>query len=191
MYYNNKGIPKIISNLTNSSRNIDISLGTSSNKIIRRKPDYLSLFNIPQSVINKTKEFMIKMGKRQQEGLVFWSGNFENDIAYIRTVISPHNVSSSISAQTNNKGLEQIFDVLRKNNEFLFIQVHSHPASAFHSSIDCNEAISFKKGFISIVVPFYGNNMEDMYSWAIYEYTGSGIWRQLDNVEILKRFKVI
>jgi hypothetical protein len=191
MFYNSRGIPKIIPNSTNSNSNIDISLGTSSNRIIRRKPDYLSLFNIPQSVINQTKEFMIKMGKKQKEGLVFWSGNFENDIANIRTVINPHNVSSAISAQTNNKGLEQIFDVLRKNNEFLFIQVHSHPASAFHSSIDCNEAISFKKGFISIVVPFYGNDMEDMYSWAIFEYTSSSTWRQLGNAEILKRFKVI
>ena len=191
MFYTNKGMPKFVSNVNKDKHSINISSGESESIILRKKPDYIKQFKITQNVIDQTKAFMIKMGNKRKEGLVFWSGNIDNDTAKIKTMICPTNISSSIHAQTNGKGLRQIFDMLRKNNEFLFIQVHSHPGCAFHSSIDCNEAISFKKGFISIVVPFYGENMEDLNSWAIFEYAANSKWRQLEAEEKSKRFKVV
>ena len=80
---------------------------------------------------------------------------------------------------------------LRSNGEFLFAQVHSHPGIAFHSDDDCNEAISYKKGFISIVVPDYGQNMNGLDVCAIFEYVGNGIWDELSTKIVNERFTII
>lgn len=187
MFYNKNGKVNPLVNYIPNSHNINISSGESSS-MLKKKPDFISSFVITRDVITSTKEFMVKMGKRHLEGLVFWSGILENDTAFIRRMICPQNISTSISAHTTNQGLSYLREILRENNEFLFMQVHSHPAAAFHSFTDNNEAISFKKGFISIVVPYFGENMDNMNTWAIFEYTDSFRWRKLGYKEISKRF---
>lgn len=191
MFYNKNGMIKQLSTINKNDCRIDVKSGSCGNTMVRKKPDYISRFSISRDVVTRTKEFFIKMGARHREGLVFWSGTLQGDGAYIKTAICPPNISTCISARTNDQGLKHIYETLRKNDEFLFIQAHSHPDLAFHSPTDCDEAISFKKGFMSIVVPFYGRNMEDISTWVIFEYSGTDKWRQLGRSEITNRFIVI
>lgn len=190
MLYNRNGLivncPPIISN----ENKVDITVGK-HNMNIRRKPSFIKNFIITQDVIQKTKIALIEAGKLRKEGLVFWSGTLSGDVANIKTVICPKTIATSVSAKLSSDGVEYIYSTIKKNNEFLFVQVHSHPGIAFHSDEDCNEAISYKIGFISIVVPYFGKYMEDLSSCLIFEHIGNSVWKELDKIVIKTRFQVI
>ena len=174
----------------NNENKVDISIGN-QNMNVRKKPSFISKFIITQDIIQKTKTNLIKAGKLRKEGLVFWSGTLDGDIAYIKTVICPRTIATSISARLNNEGIEYIRDIVKKNNEFLFVQVHSHPGIAFHSEDDNNEAISYKTGFISIVVPYFGKYVEDLSGCAVFEHIGNSVWKELDRIGVKTRFPLI
>lgn len=184
MLYNKNGI------ITYCKNKVDISIGN-PNMNIRKKPSYIQKFTVTQDVIKKTKIALIEAGKLRREGLVFWSGTIDEDIANIKTIICPKTIATSVSARLDNKGIDYIHSIVKKNNEFLFIQVHSHPGIAFHSEDDCNEAISYKTGFISIVIPYFGKDFEDLSNCAVFEHIGSSLWKELDIIEVETRFQVI
>lgn len=188
MFYNKNGLTN--NNFTINQNRFDVTIG-SPNSATRKKPTYIKKFIIFRDVIIKTKTVLVGAGRHKKEGLVFWSGVLNADNANIKTVICPKNISTSISARLDNEGMEYIRNVLKKNNEFLFAQVHSHPGIAFHSDDDCNEAISYKKGFISIVVPDYGRDMDGLNTCAIFEYVGNGVWNELSTKIVNERFKII
>lgn len=187
MLYDRNGL--IVNILSNESK-VDIIVGE-HNMNIRKKPSFINKFIITQDVIHKTKIALVQAGKLRKEGLVFWSGTLNGDVANIKTVICPETIATCVSAKLSRNGLEYIYNTIKKNNEFLFIQVHSHPGIAFHSDDDDNEAISFKKGFISIVVPYFGKYMEDLSSCLIFEHIGNSIWKELDKKIVESRFQIV
>lgn len=190
MLYNKNGL--IIDSLLciNSKNKVNILIGK-QNMNVRKKPSFISKFIITQDIIKKTKTVLVEAGKHRNEGLVFWSGTLNGDCANIKTVICPKNIATSVSATLSNEGVAYIHNTIRKNNEFLFAQVHSHPGIAFHSKSDNCEAISYKTGFISIVVPYFGKYMEELSSCAVFEHIGKSIWKELDEIELKARFQVI
>lgn len=190
MLYNKNGITiNSLLNIDNENK-VDISIGK-QNVSIRKKPSFIRKFILSQDIIQKTKAALIRAGKLRKEGLVFWSGTLEGEIAYIKTVICPSTIATSVSARLDNEGIEYIRNIIKKNNEFLFVQVHSHPGVAFHSDDDNNEAISYKAGFFSIVVPYYGKYMEDLSNCAVFEHIGNSVWKDIDKNDIKIRFQVI
>lgn len=155
---------------------------------IKAKPSFISQYKITNEVIQETIMIMKEEGNHNKEGLVFWSGDIDANIAVIKTVISPEVESTLISAQVNDDGLAYIRKTLKNNNEFLFAQVHSHPGSAFHSIEDETESISYKIGFISIVIPNFGMHMKDLPECCIYEHIGESFWVELDEETIKSKF---
>lgn len=155
---------------------------------IKAKPSFISQYKITNDVIQETIMIMRKEGNHNKEGLVFWSGHIEDNIAIIKTVISPKIKSTMFSAQLNDDGLAYIRGILKNNNEFLFAQVHSHPGSAFHSIEDETESISYKTGFISIVIPNFGMHMKDLSKCSIFEHIGDSLWIELDKDTIKSKF---
>jgi hypothetical protein len=190
MLYNKNGITiNSLLNINNENK-VDISIGN-KNMNIRKKPSFIRKLIITEDIILKTKAALIEAGERRKEGLVFWSGTLDGDIAYIKTVICPKTIATSVSARLDNEGIEYIHNIIKKNREFLFVQVHSHPGIAFHSEDDNNEAISYKTGFISIVVPYFGKYMENLSNCAVFEHIGNSVWKDLNKIEVRTRFQVI
>lgn len=64
-------------------------------------------------------------------------------------------------------------------------QVHTHPYEAFHSAGDEEGANIRYDGFISIVIPDYGDHLPSLSGWAVYRFDESDGW-QPQSVEILK-----
>jgi hypothetical protein len=156
--------------------------------INRIKPEFIEKFIICKNVVEDTKKLIIKYGSKKKECIVFWSGILDGEVAYIKTVICPRFEATSISAQLNNQALEYIHNILLENKEFIFIQVHSHPGVAFHSTEDNSGALSYKIGFISIVVPYFGDYMEEIKDCAVFEYAGNSNWNELSADNIINRF---
>lgn len=159
----------------------------------RLKPTKLDQFIISPSVMKETQEHLMAFGQQQKEALVFWSGKLVgNTQANITRVIIPRRTfSTAVYATVSSQELQRIRKILKENNEFLFVQVHSHPGEAFHSQTDDENAISYKKGFVSIVVPSYGSGpFKDLTYCKVYEYDGGGDWKSLRFGEIRVRFVV-
>ncbi|PLR75276.1 hypothetical protein CU633_21955 [Bacillus sp. V3-13] len=167
---------------------------TVEKRTIKIKPTNIPKFIIPLSVMNTTKRALRVAGRNGVEGLVFWSGVIgEGDVAFIKRAIVPSRLMASrVHATITEKDLNEIYCTLRSHNEFLLAQVHSHPGAAFHSDTDDENAISFKKGFISIVVPFFGQvPFADLSQCKVYEYDGGQIWKALSRNEQTSRFKIV
>lgn len=182
--YNQKTIPP--------QNHYDISVGVS--RPIKVKPTRINKFFVPIGVMKTTKEALLLAGKHGVEGLVFWSGVIKDgDVAYITRAILPSELNASrIHATITQRALLEIHADLKKNNEFLFTQIHSHPGEAFHSETDDENPISFKKGFMSLVVPYFGNvPFDDVSHCEVYEYKNSGIWETLSHNERMNRFTII
>ncbi|MFB6077128.1 MAG: hypothetical protein ABEK12_03290, partial [Candidatus Nanohaloarchaea archaeon] len=70
-------------------------------------------------------------------------------------------------------------------------QVHSHPGVARHSPVDEEKAVSFHEGFVSIVVPDFGETpVYDLRDCGVYVYSATDGWRLLDDDEIKDRFVI-
>ena len=78
---------------------------------------------------------------------------------------------------------------LRERDEKLIGQLHSHRGIAGHSYGDDLHATSFHEGFISIVVPDFGDGVEDPQQCAVLEYR-NGRFEDLDGQELEARLRV-
>jgi len=58
-------------------------------------------------------------------------------------------------------------------------QVHTHPQEAFHSAGDEEGANIRYEGFISIVIPDYGDHLPARSGWAVYRFCEDGGWQPL------------
>lgn len=160
-------------------------------RVLRSKPKRIARFRISREMVMNTQRTLQEAGRKNREGLVFWSGQLEGPEAIITRCLVPEGSGTSIGATLSERGLRDVLTILRSNGEFLFAQVHSHPRRAFHSFIDNREAISFKVGFVSIVVPHFGfTEMEELSNCKVYEYSGGGRWMPLSPNEVARRFVI-
>jgi hypothetical protein len=128
-----------------------------------------------------------------------WSGIVvKGKDALIRSCIFPKTYKKSgfrsVHAGLNLKVVYEIGNEVYSKGEFLFAQLHTHAFEAFHSSVDDNYPISHKLGFISIVIPYFAKSRfydeTSLTGCSVNEYLGGGHWRELDRIELKKRFRV-
>lgn len=161
-------------------------------RVLRQKPDRINSFRIPHEILETTQAALRQAGDKKSEGLVFWAGILQGNEALITRCVNPSGHGTPVSATVTYRGLRELLSILREKGEFLFVQVHSHPEEAFHSETDDSEAISFKIGFISIVVPYFGAvQMTTLLNCKVFEYKGGGRWAKLSMPEVKERFQII
>lgn len=140
---------------------------------------------IPKTVIFETESHLRKHALVNEEGMVVWSGVVERDTRVVRTCLHPRQSCTVISVNVPVEEAQQINAALHEKGEILLAQVHSHPGDAFHSHTDDNFAITFTLGFISIVVPFFGQRgLSDLCRCGVWIHEGFGKWRRLTEAEI-------
>jgi hypothetical protein len=96
--------------------------------------------------------------------------------------------STAAHARVSLKDVLALDNQLQVRGWYILAQLHSHPGRAFHSSIDDEHPISNQRGFLSIVVPDFGAGLPGV-GWSVYEYAGSGRWRNLSGREVKKRIR--
>lgn len=160
--------------------------------MIPKKIDHIQ---IPNNVLQDTLENFRKEGLLHNESIAYWTGSFVNADAKINNVMFANSYSEFVSGQLSAKmplsATFKIAEEIHNRKEILFAQIHSHPFEAFHSWIDDKYAISFRLGFFSIVVPYFGKNISRLNQCKIYEYVGNTNWAELTDIENSRRFEVI
>ena len=140
---------------------------------------------IPKAIIAVTELHLKKHALLNEEGMVIWSGVIERDSKVVRRCLHPEQRCTVSGVNIPVGEAQRINEILYEKGETLLAQVHSHPGAAFHSYTDNNFAITFTLGFISIVVPFFGQlGLSNFHRCGVWIHEGYGKWRRLNEEEV-------
>ena len=143
-------------------------------------------------VFDLTVSRFIQDGYRWQEGVAYWLGQSRDDQSVIDDIILADDISGirrhGYGAEIPIKSTGAIGEIVHRKKKILLAQVHSHPGEAYHSDTDDMNPISHRIGFLSVVVPCFGFGVHNLTDCKIYEYFGRGIWDELDDSAVRRRF---
>jgi len=112
---------------------------------------------LPVQVIEKTLKIMQKYGEQNRECIAYWLGErLDEDCIVVNEVYIPKQYATAIVSKVQETDVAKLFSILEIDEKVLVAQLHTHPGSAFHSSIDDEYPVAFEKNFLSLVVPYYG-----------------------------------
>lgn len=116
-------------------------------------------FIVPKHICGETDRALRDAGLGQNEHFVLWSGVIESERFLVRTFHSPYQtayqLASGLCVRVEGNELDRLNRWLYENGERLAVQVHSHPAEAFHSDTDDAFPIVTTLGGLSLVVPYF------------------------------------
>lgn len=157
-------------------------------------PTRIHKVKINDMVFQSTLEELRKVGDKNKEGIAYWSGTLNESKATIKNVIFadeyPEFHNEELFASVSLDMSLKIGEKIHQREEILFAQVHTHPFEAFHSFVDDTYPISHRIGFFSIVIPYFGKNINSLLQCKIFEYEGKAKWHKLDEDEIKRKFEV-
>jgi len=161
-------------------------------KIIRQPIDK---YYIPLKIMQLTDLYMSKHRKISTECFIFWGGYLINaHEAQIVSVYYPKAINSYGRVYLSTKDITLLNQALRKRDQLLLIELHTHPPGATigidgQNKVDASNGLCCHKGFISIIVPDFGApHFYDFRNHYVFEYENDCEWKQLSYKEIEKRF---
>jgi proteasome lid subunit RPN8/RPN11 len=141
---------------------------------------------VPPAILQKT---LAHVRAHRTEAVCFWLGRSVGEATVVEEVWIPQFVATAVSYDISPAEMLRVKAHLDDSGQSLLVQVHSHPASAFHSSTDDMNAASPWPGFISIVVPNFGHLRTDFWKEVeAYELLGGGKWHHLSIADRDARF---
>jgi hypothetical protein len=162
-----------------------------------KRPEHVETIRITTRILSETRSYLQQFGHRHVEGYLCWAGHpiGGSSVEITSCIFPPNWKPADSSSGFLETGIHRVFGMgqaVAQRGELIFAQVHSHPYEAFHSYIDDERPISHRPGFISIVVPRFGFiRMKDLRECKVFEYLGSGRWRELSQAEVRKRFIIV
>lgn len=132
-------------------------------------------------------------GRDGYELFVVWSGTRDGEAFIVMEVHIPAQMSyktdAGLCVRVDGEELHRLNVWLYKAQQFVGVQVHSHPADAYHSETDDTYPIATLEGSLSIVLPFFGRDGWGSSDIAMYRLGLEG-WVELtedvsDVIEVL------
>jgi proteasome lid subunit RPN8/RPN11 len=163
------------------------------NTLIRRRqvayPGSGSRFYLPTPIWDQSLHALRHYGSHRSEGLVFWGGVIGGAAeTLVTSLLLLDHVPQGAGVRPTLAEMRAVLRALQARDEKLVAQVHSHPGAAFHSPGDSQRPASFHPGYISIVVPRFGQGVQSLADCAVYEYRDG--FMALAQWEIADRFLV-
>ena len=119
-------------------------------------------FRITADAIRDTVEAIQAAGQQGYELFVIWSGTCDDRIFSVAEVHIPEQTSYKsdvgLCVRVDGSELHRLNVWLYEAQQVIGVQVHSHPASAYHSETDDTYPIATLDGSLSIVLPFFGRD---------------------------------
>jgi hypothetical protein len=130
---------------------------------------------VPRLYVKKTFVAFRTCGRGRSECQVLWVASWSTPDVITR-VVHPRHSSHRAGFEVDNAWLTDFCYELAAENQGVRVQVHTHPADAFHSSIDDMYPFVQTPGFLSLVIPNFGMgaiSLEDAY---LAELQAEGCW---------------
>ena len=129
--------------------------------------------HLPASLLQSVMDTLMDCGSGRNECIVYATARLESP-RVADAFIHPHHASTPVSTTVESAELNHVWDELRETGRKIVMQIHSHPAAAFHSSTDDNFPIIHSVGFLSLVLPSFGGRGLEGAHLAVYE--GGASW---------------
>ena len=121
-----------------------------------------------------------------------WAGAIANTVAMVTTALLFASAERPPDQRVDDADRVALRAHLRARGLTLLAQVHSHPRDAFHSDVDERSPHSAERGFLSVVIPKFGNCRFDSFDdWAVFEQESYEQWRAWDTAEKARRLDVL
>ena len=119
-------------------------------------------FRIEASALRETEEAIRTAGQDGYELFVVWSGRRDDDTFTVAKAHVPEQASykldTGLCVRVDGSELHRLNVWLYEAQQVISVQVHSHPADAYHSYTDDTYPIATLEGSLSIVLPFFGRD---------------------------------
>lgn len=145
-------------------------------------------YKIPAALFVETFNYLRRCGGGRRECQVLWVSSWAHQ-ELICEAIHPDHLSRAGGFELASGWLSRFWLDLARAGLGIRVQVHTHPAEAFHSRTDDEYPIVHSVGFLSLVIPNFARGpvgFEDAY---LAEITPNGDWREVPpgaRLEILK-----
>ena len=139
-------------------------------------------FRIQASAIGETVDAIQTAGQDGYELFVIWSGHRDDGIFTVAEVHIPSQTSykfgDGLCVRIDGSELHRLNVWLYEAQQVIGVQVHSHPADAYHSVTDDTYPIATLEGSLSIVLPLFGRDGWESSGIAAYRLE-RGVWLKL------------
>lgn len=163
------------------------------NPLIRRRrvpyPGPGSRLYLPAVIWEESLQALRRYGGYEAEGLVFWGGVIGGaGETLVTSLLVLNHAPQGAAVRPTPEAMRAVLRTLQARDEKMVAQVHSHPGAAFHSPGDNQRPASSHPGYISIVVPRFGQGVYSLADCAVYEFREGFV--ALAQLEVNYRFVV-
>lgn len=152
-------------------------------------------FRVQSDGVRKTLDAIRSAGQEGYELFVVWSGTSDGEAFDVDEVHVPRQTSyrleSGLCVRVGGAELHRLNTWLYEARQVVGVQVHSHPADAYHSETDDAYPVATLEGSLSIVLPYFGRDGWESDGIAAYRLI-QGNWLEVtrplnDLVEVVER----
>jgi hypothetical protein len=156
-------------------------------------PETLSRYRIPAAILRATAEALRQESAGVRETVALWQGRaLSEEVAEITKLHVPRQLTGPLHFNVPLDERLRLVREVSKEDEFILIQLHTHPREAFHSDVDDRLAITKHTGAISIVIADFGMRWNgDLLQTSVNRNLGAGEWIELAAHEVSQLLEVV
>jgi hypothetical protein len=154
----------------------------------------ITRFEISGVALDYAWNFMAEMGRQGYEGLVFFAGKLDGNLAFLTEAYVPeqkaYKTAHGLLVHVESEALHRFNAQLYEHSLRFIAQIHSHGESAYHSKTDDEHSMITVLGGLSIVVPHFASSPFSLSTCAFYRRTRDG-WQELSDFEKETSIRVV
>jgi hypothetical protein len=137
-----------------------------------------------EGLMEETLAVLRACGQGRRECVAFWTGPADTPEA-VDAVLHPEHRSGPHGYSICDAWLDRTWRELGRRRRAVRAQVHTHPGPAFHSETDDRFPIVHTPGFLSLVLPRFGEGPQTLENAYLARLDASGGWTALDPLAVL------
>lgn len=142
-------------------------------------------YNVDHNILVRTFDHFRRCGQGRRECQALWIGPWRSP-DLITEVVHPAHRANAQGFLLDDGWLNKFWLDLASADYGVRVQVHTHPARAFHSSTDDAFPIVHTPGFLSLVIPNFALGPVGLRGAYLTEIQPDGRWQQVAIAERLE-----
>lgn len=156
-------------------------------------PETISRYQVPRSILEATVRALKCGSVGMRESVALWQGRpLSETVAEVTKLRVPQQIAGPFHFNVPLDERLRLVREVSEVDEFILVQLHTHPHEAFHSDVDDRLAITKHSGAISIVVADFAMRWTgDLVETSVNRNLGGGKWVELSAAEVRNLFDVV
>lgn len=140
-----------------------------------------TLYRLPRQIIAQTFEHLRECGRGRHECQILWLSSWDSPEA-INEMVHPRHKGHMGGFILDDAWLNGFWLRLGREKIGIRVQIHTHPAEAFHSQTDDEFPIIHTPGFLSLVIPDFALGPVGFERAYLTEIQANGRWQRVPNM---------